>query len=1061
MLSHLTAGRHFVAGIVRGFTRGAIFGRLLAVLALLPLFALPASAQSGTGEITGRVQNVGNARYLNNARVVIDGTNRETFTNEFGEYRFSGVPAGVVTLRASYTGLDAKSETVTVVAGQAAALDFNLTSAERYGADDKVVQLDTFVVQSNREYEGDALATNEQRYAGNIKVVMASDSFGAINEGNPGEFLKYLPGVSVDYVAADVRTVSVRGFGANFSNIYWDGMRMTSSASGSNNRIFEFEQVSINNTSRTEITKVPTPDQPADSLGGSVNFISKNAFERKGAQLNYRAYLNMNSENTEIFSKTPGPGRKNSFKVLPNFDFDYTLPVNDRFGIVITGLNSNQHVEQHRWQPTWNYAQAGATPTNPYLQQWQIQDGPKTTTRASIGIQADWKITQHQTLKFGFQDNYYKTFFGNRNLNFNMGTTATATGTGGTVNVLNWGQNYVQAGSGRGSVTQGSSFRDKLGNTAAANLLWRWDTGDWNIDAGASAAVSKTWYRALGRGHFANVGTTLQGVRNLRADQIPLPGMTFTATDANNAVIDPFNLANYRLGNASNDPIDAKANMKIARINAERQFSTFRVPFSVKVGAERRVESRDRRAYSESYTFVGADGVANTADDNAAQVMDTLYSGLDPYFGVKPIQWINPYLLADLYARNPAYFTTNAVTNETNRINNSERIQETVTAGYVQFETKLLDNKLRVVGGVRYELTEDKGEGRLFNPDAVWQRNSNGTYVDGDLVTAGIQRVRRTDAGAVGSMEELRLIRVERGYKADRDYDSYNPSLHLTYNITNDLVLRFAYAKTFGRPDYANIIPATDIDENDTDPTQPGTITIRNTALKPWTADNYDVALEYYFKKGGLISVGGFQKNLKDFWTAKNGALDAALATELDLDPRYVGWQVSTTINGGDAEISGAEFSFVRPLSFTFLPEFAKNFQVRANGTMLHLTGNNSPAFTNFISKTANFSLSYNKRPMSITVNFNYRGRQRNAAQTGAQYGTTTGFYEYYRDRWNIDLSGEYKFSKRFAVFAGVRNLLNEPQILERYNEVSPAYAQVFRHEEFGINFSAGIKGSF
>lgn len=1068
MLPNPTACRHAFAVFVRRFHRGALVGRWLASLAFALVVALPAFAQT-TGEITGRVLNVGTGRYLNNARVTIDGTSRETFTNEFGEYRFNGVPAGTVQIRASYTGLDVKTESVTVTAGSAVKADFNLTSAERYGAasqDDKVYQLDTFVVQSNREYEGDALATNEQRYAPNVKVVMASDSFGAINEGNPGEFLKYLPGVTVDYVAADVRTVSVRGFAANFSNIYWDGMRMTSSASGSSSRVFEFEQVSINNTSRTEVVKVPTPDIPADSLGGSVNFISKNAFERKGAQFNYRTYLNMNSENTEVFKKTPGPkSNKSSYKVLPNFDFDYTLPVNDRFGLVITGLNSNQHVEQHRWQPTWNFAQGGATPTNPYLQQWQIQDGPKTTTRASIGIKADWKVTRNQTLSAAVQDNYYKTFFGNRNLSFNMGTSTVATS--GTNSVpLSYGPDFVQAASGRGSITQGSSHRDKLGNTAAGNLLWKWEPENWVIDAGASMAKSRTWYRALGRGHFSNVGTTLQGVRNLRADNVPLPGMSIVARDASDNAIDFYDLDNYRLGTLRDDPVDGIAKMRSLRLNAERFFDT-KIPFSVKVGGEIREETRDNRRYQNDYSYLGADGVANTADDSAGPFLDTNYNGVDPYFGFHPIQWVDPYRLAAEFAANPSRFRLGTGTNQTGvqaetfRINNSERIMETVTAGYVQLEGKLLQNKLRFVTGVRYELTEDSGQGRLFNPDAVWQRNSDGSYYDSDPATAGVQRVRRADAGTVGSMEELRLTRVERAYHANRDYDGYYPSLHLSYNITDNFIARFAYAKTFGRPDYANIIPSTDINEDDNDPNAIGTISIRNTALKPWTANNYDLSLEYYFQKGGYVSAGVFKKTLADFWQSKTGVLDAALASELGLDDRYLGWNVTTTINGGAAEISGMEFGFVRPLNFSFLPAFAKDFQIRANGTMLHLTGEKAPDFSGFISKAGNFSISYSHKPWAVNLNLNYRGRQRNAKQTGGQYGSTGGFYEYYRPRFNIDLSAEYKLSKRLGLFVAARNILNEPQILERYNPNSPGYSQVYRHEEFGINFSAGIKGTF
>ena len=142
-------------------------------------------AQESTGTINGRVLNIGNNRYLNNAKVSVEGTNLVTYTNQYGDYVLPNVPAGPVQLRASYTGLDEESATVNVTAGSATTHNFELTSRARYG-EDKALVLDAFVVESQREYEGDALATNEQRHAPNIKVVMSSDSFGTINEGNPG-----------------------------------------------------------------------------------------------------------------------------------------------------------------------------------------------------------------------------------------------------------------------------------------------------------------------------------------------------------------------------------------------------------------------------------------------------------------------------------------------------------------------------------------------------------------------------------------------------------------------------------------------------------------------------------------------------------------------------------------------------------------------------------------------------------------------------------------------------------------------------------------------------------
>lgn len=1067
--------------------------RMLASLALAAGLLLPqAQAQSGTGTITGRVLNVGNNRYVSNAVVTVEGTSLQTLTGEYGDYRLANVPAGEARVRVVSAGLDPETVTVTVPAGGAISQDFSLTSVERYGGD-KTLQLDTFVVAANREFEGNAIATNEQRYAKGLKVVMAADAFGDVTEGNAGEFLKFLPGVTVDYVAADVRTVSVRGFAANFTNVYLDGMPTTSSASGSSNRIFEFEQVSINNASRVEVLKVPTPDTPANGLGGNVNLVSKSSLERKGAQFNYRVYLSLNNEDLRL-DKTPGPRDESSHKVLPGFDFDYTLPVNKNLGIVITGLSSKQFNEQHRWQTLWNYAQAGATVSNPYLNSAQLQDGPKFTDRQSASIKADWRPSDNQRVSVMVQDSYYKSFFGNRNLNFNVGTIATTAAAGGTA--MQWGPDFLQAATGvvtptstnpygtsgtnatnpygnRATVSQGSSFRDKLGNTFAANLRYTYTGSLFDAEAGVHGAKSRTWYRALERGHFANVGTRMVGVANLRVDDINFPQHTWIPRDTAGAPIDPYDLNNYRLTTMTTDPIDGVAQMKGGYLDLKRDFDLGGMPLSLKAGTRIYDETRDNRRVPVTYTFVGADGIANSADDNAGAYVDTNYSREDPYWGSRPIEWINAYQLGETFRTHPEYFTENAITSETNRINNSERITERVTAYYFQLEGKLLNNRLQFITGVRYEKTRDRGEGVLVDPDVVWQRNPDGSFVDTNPDPDVVTRVRRTDIGALNSngtansVQAVQAIRQERGYKADRSYDDYYPSLNFTYNVTDNLLLRLGYARTMGRPDYVNIIPLTTIDDNenfDFDPNvSPGSLTIRNTGLQPWSADNYDLSLEYYFPKGGLVTAGVFQKNIEDFFQSRAGTVDAALAEELGIGDEFIGWAVSTTINGpGTAKIKGLEFSINRQLDF--LPWELRNFSVNANFTKLELEGPSATAFSGFIPKTGNIGISWNKKPFTAQLKFNYRGRQLRSAQTGAQYGgAANGFYEYYKARWNIDVNFEYTFSKRIKVFANARNILNEPQILQRYSETmnSAAYSQNYQQEEFGIQMAVGVKGTF
>ena len=60
-----------------------------------------------------------------------------------------------------------------------------------------------------------------------------------------------------------------------------------------------------------------------------------------------------------------------------------------------------------------------------------------------------------------------------------------------------------------------------------------------------------------------------------------------------------------------------------------------------------------------------------------------------------------------------------------------------------------------------------------------------------------------------------------------------------------------------------------------------------------------------------------------------------------------------------------------------------------------------------------------------------------------------------------LDVNAEYRFSRRIGLFTNIRNITNEGHRNGTWNSTTPAYARDDFQEEFGVNFSAGVKGSF
>jgi hypothetical protein len=102
----------------------AIVASCLLSLALAPADALAQSAATAT--ITGRVQNQAANLSLENARITVAGTNREAFTDAFGEFRLTGLAPGTLTLTVFSTGLAPQTVTVDLTAGTVTTRDFAL-----------------------------------------------------------------------------------------------------------------------------------------------------------------------------------------------------------------------------------------------------------------------------------------------------------------------------------------------------------------------------------------------------------------------------------------------------------------------------------------------------------------------------------------------------------------------------------------------------------------------------------------------------------------------------------------------------------------------------------------------------------------------------------------------------------------------------------------------------------------------------------------------------------------------------------------------------------------------
>ena len=632
---------------------------------------------------------------------------------------------------------------------------------------------------------------------------------------------------------------------------------------------------------------------------------------------------------------------------------------------------------------------------------------------------------------------------------FDTGTNRTPSVAGGVP--LTFGPDFTSGATGRGTVSTISAVNfQQPGRTRAANLRYRLDDGTWKIEAVADYSKSVGALRDINAspGRFRNLTVNFANpVRVELSDMGEVGPRSIRLFDNNEREVSMFDVRNYRIVSAVNTNRDFTDEFASGRLDLRRRFKAFSFPIALQAGGARRVQTRDIRRYSSTWNYTGP-------ADLTYLLHEKYKTDTDPRF--RDMQWLSNIKSWAAYQDNPSIFTQTAaqmVATRSFTLTNSEYIRETVDALYAQVEFQPMQ-KLSLLTGVRREMTDVFGLGPLIDPTAVWQRTVSGDFAR----TPAGARIRKPEAGAAGSIQEIELVRKERGSRANRDYDGYYPSVHLTYNVSTNFLARASFARTYGRPNFTEIIPNTSIGELDAnnDPNLlDGRITVNNPGLMPWSAKNYDLSLEYYTPQGGLFSIGAFRKEVTDFFFDSTRIATAEILEEMQLDPQYMGWEILTTSNGGDARTDGIEFSIQHSLQP--LGKWGQPFQVFINGSKLTVSGEERNNFTGFVPKSANWGLTYNQKRVKVTARWNYKAKR--IQSVVAALGPNGA--QYFSALTTMDLNLDFRLSPRFGLFANAQNILGKSDKLERYGDETPSYARFTKDTDNGTFLTFGVKGSF
>lgn len=307
-------------------------------------------------------------------------------------------------------------------------------------------------------------------------------------------------------------------------------------------------------------------------------------------------------------------------------------------------------------------------------------------------------------------------------------------------------------------------------------------------------------------------------------------------------------------------------------------------------------------------------------------------------------------------------------------------------------------------------------------------------------VVAGlrVERLDQTIDGFVTVGTTATPLRVE-----NEDTDLF-PSLNVKFDLTEDLVLRGALQRGISRPSFGTIRTGAAV--NDVGRTVSG----GNPSLKPETTWGGDVSLERYLPGAGLVSIGGFYRDVSDVLFNSTEPVGDGRYDTAGVDRS--GYNYTSTLNGGDGKLYGLEFAYLQ--QFVFLPGPFDGLGVQANLALLDgeftRPGGGKAPFPGTSDTIVNASVYYEKYGLSARLSYQWR-------DDWVDTLSLAGFGDQFRKAYeSLDLSVRYAVNDHLSVFFDANNLTDETYVAYEGDKDHPTEV-----EQIGRRFLAGARVTF